>query len=86
MDGSQTTPIPPGAAAVWKLTEASKWQTAATLASSIILASGRPYSIQQALDIVRDIQFALFPVQNDAAYKEWEKTKHANLNKVHGPS
>ena len=79
-------PIPPGAAAVWKLTEATKWQTATTLASAIIIASGRPHSIQQALDIARDVQFAMFPTHNDAAYKEWEKTKHARLNTVHGPA
>jgi hypothetical protein len=78
--------VPPGAAAVWKLTEATKWQTAATLASSIIMASGRPHSIQQALDIARSIQFAMFPVPNDPAYKEWETTKGTSLNEVHGPS
>jgi hypothetical protein len=77
--------VPPGAAAIWKLAEATKWQTATTLASSIIMASGRPHSIQQALDIARNIHFAMFPVPNDPAYKEWEKTKGASLNKVHGP-
>jgi hypothetical protein len=77
--------LPAGAAAVWQLTEATKWQSASTLAASIITASGRPHSIQQALDIARDIRFAMFPVHNDADYKEWEKTKLASLNKVHGP-
>ena len=85
MDVSRT-PVPPGAAAVWKLTEATKWQTATTLASSIVIASGRPHSIQQALDIARSIHFAMFPVHNDSAYKEWEQTKHATLNKIHGSS
>ena len=77
--------LPPAAAAVWQLTEATKWQSASTLASSIIIASGCPHSIQQALDIARDIHFAMFPLYNDAAYKEWEKSKLARLNKVHGP-
>jgi hypothetical protein len=83
---SSPVPVSQGAAALLRLTETTKWQSAAALASSIIVASGRPYSIQQALDIARDIQFAMFPVHNDSAYKEWEKTKHARLNKVHGPS
>jgi hypothetical protein len=78
--------VPPAAAAIWKFAEVTKWQSATTLASSLIIASGRPHSIQQALDLARDIHFALYPVSNDPAYKEWEKTKHARLNKVHGPS
>jgi hypothetical protein len=77
--------VSPGAAALWKLTDATKWQSATTLASSIIITSGRPHSIQQAVEIVRDIHFAMFPVPNDPSYKEWEKAKGAILNKVHGP-
>jgi len=80
---SSPLPVTQGAAALAKLAEATKWQSAAALASSIIIASGRPHSIQQALDIARDIQFAMFPVHNDPTYKEWEKTKHARLNKIH---
>ncbi len=78
------TAIPPGALALSQLTEATKWQTAATLASSIIAASGRAHSIQQALEITRNFHFAMFPVPNDPAYKEWEKTKAASLREVHG--
>ena len=77
--------IPPWVAALGQFTDATKWQTACTLASAIITASGRPHSIQQALDITRDIHFAMFPVHNLGAYRDWEKTKHERLNKVHGP-
>ena len=78
--------FPPALALLGQRTEVEKWQTASTLASAIIIASGRPHSIQQALDIVHDIHFALFPVNNLGTYKEWEKTKHERLNRVHGPS
>jgi hypothetical protein len=78
--------IPPAVAGLGQLTEATKWQSATTLASAIIIASGRPHSIQQALDIARDIHFAMFPAHNLGAYKDWEKTKHERLSKVHGQS
>ena len=77
--------IPAGYIAMGKMAEATKWHAAATLASSIVAASGRPHSIQQALEITRNIHFAMFPVPNDPAYKEWEKTKGASLSEVHGP-
>jgi hypothetical protein len=64
--------------------ETTKAQTAATLAAAVISASGRPWSIEQALDIKRDIQAALYPAPNHGWYKEWEKTKDARLRKVHG--
>jgi hypothetical protein len=78
--------IPPSVAALGQQTEVTKWHTATTLASAIIVASGRPHSIQQALDIARDIHFAMFPVHNLGTYKDWEKTKHERLSKVHGQS
>jgi hypothetical protein len=69
-----------------QLTESNKAQVAATLAAAIIMASGRPHSIQQALDIVRDIQFAMYPAPQYGHYKEWEKFKDARLSRVHGPT
>jgi hypothetical protein len=61
-------------------------QVAATLASAIIAASGRPHSIAQALEIVRDIEYALHPLPASGDYEAWAKTKDARLNKVHGPT
>ena len=58
-------------------------QVAATLASGIIAASGRPHSIKEALEIVQDIQFAMYPAPGIGRYKEWEKTKDERLSKVH---
>jgi len=83
------SPIPPTTLTQWsislaQLTEATKQQAVATLASAIIAASGRPHSIQQALDIARDIQFAMYPAPQYGHYQEWEKTKDAKLKKVHG--
>lgn len=59
---------------------------ATTLAAAIIAASGRPHSIEQALEIVKDIEFSLYPAPAYGAYREWEKTKNQRLSKVHGPS
>jgi hypothetical protein len=68
-----------------QLTAATRQQNAVTLAAAIITASGRPHSIEQALEIQRDIYFALYGDRSTGAYQEWEKTKDARLKKVHGP-
>jgi hypothetical protein len=68
-----------------QLTEAAKAQVAAHLASGIIAACGRPFSIAQAMELAHDIQFAMYPAPQYGHYKEWEKTKDARLNKVYGP-
>jgi hypothetical protein len=82
-------PIPPEALMqiaqqMAQLTEATRAQITATLASSIITASGRPHSIQQAMDIARDIQMAMYPAPQIGFYQEWAKTKAERLNKIHG--
>jgi hypothetical protein len=78
------TAVPTGAIAAAQLTEAAKQQAVATLASAIIIASGRPHSIREAIEIARDVRFALYPTPQLEAYKEWEKTKDARLARVHG--
>jgi len=59
-------------------------QNAVMLAAAIITASGRPHSIQQALDIVRDVYFAQNPEPGSGNYQEWAKTKNERLAKIHG--
>ena len=78
---TQGSPIPPQILA--QLTEATKQQNAATLAAAIITASGRPYSIEEALAIANDIYFAMYPAPNAGIYIEWVKTRDARLKKVH---
>jgi hypothetical protein len=63
--------------------ETTKLQVAATLAAALITASKRPHSIEQALKITRDIQFALNTNPQAGAHKEWEKAKDTTLQKVH---
>jgi hypothetical protein len=75
--------MPPAAFAFSQLADAARHQTASTLAAALIAASGRPHSIKETIDLVRDIRFALFPTPQTADYKEWEKTKHQRLEKVH---
>ncbi len=73
--------VPPAVAQL----SATRQQVAATIASAIMASSGRPYSIQQALEIVRDVHYALYPAPNAEPYNEWAKTREARLSKVHGP-
>ncbi|MBV9977850.1 MAG: hypothetical protein JO105_20875 [Hyphomicrobiales bacterium] len=65
------------------LAEATKQQMVATLTAAIIIASGKPRSIAEVLEIAHDIQFATHPAPNVGAYQEWAKTKDARLRKVH---
>lgn len=50
-----------------------------TLASAIITAAGRPHSVQEALDLITDIQFALHPQPGSGAWQEWKITREASL-------
>jgi hypothetical protein len=85
------SPIPPAALMhlqqdMLHLRETLKSQAAATLASAIIAASGRPHSIEQALAVAYDIQMAMYPTPQSGYYQEWAKTKDERLKKVHGPA
>lgn len=46
---------------------------AASLAGGIIAASGRAYSLEQAMEILRDVHFALFPEPGHGSYDVWAK-------------
>ena len=76
------SPIPP--ADMGRLLNLLEQQAVATLTAAIVIASGKSHSIQQVLDIARDVHFATHPNPSFGVYKEWEKTKGAALNKVHG--
>lgn len=66
-----------------QMVEAMKQQAVATLASAVIAASGRAHSIQEALDIARDIHFAMYPAPGLGTYQEWAKTKDVRLKEIH---
>jgi len=66
-----------------QLLTATKTSAAASLAAGMIAASGRPHSVQEALELVHSIKFALYPTPNNDAYKQWAKEKALHLVKVH---
>lgn len=87
-DGPVSVPIPPAPITqlipeLDKLISSTRWQAAATLASSIIAASGKPYSIAQAMEITKNIYFSMFPEPGSSIWQDWNKNKDAKLNKVH---
>jgi hypothetical protein len=64
------------------MTEATKKNTAATLAAALIAASGRTHSVGEAVKLLRDIEWSLWPNPSYGAFNEWKKTfkpdeKHA---------
>jgi hypothetical protein len=67
-----------------QIVNAMRQQTTATVAAAIVSASGKPHSIEQFLEIMRDVHHAMHPQPNTGAYIEWAKTKDARLKKVHG--
>ena len=56
-----------------ELLAAMRSAAAASLAGGIIAASGRAWSIEQALFLARDVQFAVYPHPGDEAYEAWKK-------------
>jgi hypothetical protein len=76
--------VPPPAVSpqeVIKLVSATQTNAAASIASAIITASGRPHSVEEALNILRDIHFSLFPAPGNGIYEQWKKT--SKLDEVH---
>ena len=58
--------------------EATRTAAAATLAAALISAAGRPHSVDEAMKLVRDIQWSLWPNDNYGAYKDWKKNFKGN--------
>ena len=73
-------PPPASSADIQKLVIATQTNAAATLAAALITRSSRPHSVQEALDIMRDIQLSLWPLPGNVAYDDWKKK--ANLGVV----
>ena len=53
----------------------------ATLAAALIVAAGRPHSVQETLNLVRDLEFAARPNPGSGTYQQWKQT--SDLNKAH---
>jgi len=56
---------------------------AAALAGGIIAASGRPWTISEAMNLLTDINFAMHPAPGDSHYESWKPTRDERLKKVH---
>ena len=66
-----------------RLITANQQQAVATLASAIIAASGRPWSIEEAMAVYHDVYYAMHPNPSLGAYQAWATTKDERLKKVH---
>jgi hypothetical protein len=80
------TPIPPALAtsltqSMDKLIHATQQSTVATLAAAIVVARGKPTSIQDVLDVMYNLNFAIFPTPSRGHYQEWLQTKGEALTK-----
>lgn len=46
---------------------------AASLAGGIIAASGRPHTLAEAMKVLAEVHYAMFPSQENPGYQEWMK-------------
>jgi hypothetical protein len=66
-----------------RLEHALRIQTTATLAAAVVQASNRPVSVEEALGVRQDVQFALFGPEftGRGSFDEWQKKKEARLHR-----
>jgi hypothetical protein len=55
----------------------------AALTAALLDKRRKALSINELLDIARDIEFARYPQPHNPAYQAWEKIKDERLNLVH---
>jgi hypothetical protein len=65
------------------LINATQNAAAATLAAALITAAGRPHSVDEAMNLLRDIQYSLHPGNfvSTGPYQAWQQNKQTD--KVH---
>jgi hypothetical protein len=56
---------------------------AVSLAGGIIAASGKLWSVGQAMGLLTDVSFAMHPVPGEGHYEAWEARKDERLNAAH---
>jgi hypothetical protein len=79
-----STPIPPMTGVdLAKLINATQHAAAATLTAALITAAGRPHSVDEAMNLHRDVMYSLYPANfmNSAEYQTWQQ--HKQTRKVH---
>jgi hypothetical protein len=67
------------AAEIQKLVIATQVNAAATLTAALIAASSGKYSVNGALDLMRDVQFSLWPLPGNRAYDDWKKKSNLDV-------
>jgi hypothetical protein len=73
---------------VLQLVRAQRDVACATLTAAIIAAAGRPFSINEAMSIQRDVFLANYggEMAGHSVYQDWAKTRDERLGKVYGPT
>jgi len=56
-----------------EMLEATRAAAAASIAAGLISASGRAHSVGEAVKLLRDVQWSLWPNERYGAYQEWKK-------------
>jgi hypothetical protein len=56
-----------------KLILATRQSAAAQIAGAMIISSGKPHSLEEAMQIYTDVLYTLFPQQGQDRYEEWAR-------------
>lgn len=73
----------PHSSAENQIIAAVRSSAAASLAGGIISASGRPWSVGEAMGLLTDVSFAMHPLPGDGHYEAWKAKKEDRLKAVH---
>jgi hypothetical protein len=73
----------PHSSAENQIIAAVRSSAAASLAGGIIAASGRPWSVGQAMGLLTDVSFVMHPVPGDGHYEAWKAKKDERMTTVH---
>ena len=72
----------PHSSAETQIINATHRSAAAAIAGGIIAASGRPWAISEAMSLLTDINFVMYPASGEGHYEAWKTSKEERLNKV----
>ncbi len=55
----------------------------ATLVNALVGTRRKSLSLAELLNVARDVQYARYPLPNNADYQEWEQTKDERLSRIY---
>jgi hypothetical protein len=61
-----------------RVIKATRKSAAATITAALINVTGKVHSVDQAIELLRDVEFSLYPHPNLGVYQAWLKNKQTD--------